>query len=74
MYIMYKDNADINDNVIVTFVEHNGKPLEEGLILDKRVIKNEEFETYSYTEYLVKSNETDKEEWVSGYFIRNNNE
>jgi hypothetical protein len=72
MYIMYNDNADVNENVIVTFAEHDGKPLEESLVLDKR-IKTGETETYSYTEYLVKSNVSDKQEWVSGYFIRKNN-
>jgi hypothetical protein len=69
---MYNDNADVNENVIVTFAEHDGKPLEESLVLDKR-IKTGETETYSYTEYLVKSNVSDKQEWVSGYFIRKNN-
>jgi len=70
MYIMYSDIAEIGDKVIVTFVEHYGKPLEESLVLDKRTKNQKEFEVYSYTEYLVKSNVSDKEEWVSGYFIR----
>jgi hypothetical protein len=69
---MYNDNADVNENVIVTFAEHDGKPLEESLVLDKRITTGET-ETYSYTEYLVKSNVSDKQEWVSGYFIRKNN-
>lgn len=73
MYIMYENNANVNDNVIVAFVEHDGKPLEESIVLDKRTKNQTEFEVYSYTEYLVKSNISDKEEWVSGYFIRKNN-
>jgi hypothetical protein len=67
---MFIDKADIDDLVIVNFVEHDGKPLEESLVLGKRTVERNEFDMYSYTEYLVKSFLSDKEEWVSGYFIR----
>lgn len=70
MYVMYDNKADVNEIVIVSFVEHKNKPLEESIVFDKRTVTNNEFDVYSYTEYLVKSNVSDKEEWVSGYYIR----
>lgn len=68
-YIMYRDIADIGDIVVAHYVNSSIKKIEQSEVLDKRISTGSP-EVYKYTEYLVKSSESDNEEWLSGYFIK----
>lgn len=68
-FIMYKDIAEIGDIVIAHYVNSSVKKIEQSEVLDKRILTGSP-EVFKYTEYLVKSNESDNKEWLSGYFIR----
>lgn len=70
-YVMYSDKKyKSGTKVYAQFVEYDGKPHEVCTLLKRRTVHVNGQESYSYKEFLVQSKESDKKDWVSGYFVR----